>query len=412
MDKEVPVWEDHLQEYERYRQIFRGQRLPLAFVDLDKFDRNIAFVASTQHDTGKTIRLHSKSIRCVDLMKRIQERGGPVFRGLMTYTMEDASFLARHGFDDFIVSYPTVQPSDLEIFVQMTRKGLQVALVVDCEQHLDVLSRAGTAAGVNLRACMEVDLSYHPLGTPVHLGVRRSPIRSVEQAQALARACRTLPGVTLDSLMGYEAHIAGVSDDVPGQRWKNRAMRAVKKASVRELSHRRSRVVETLREAGMDIRIVNGGGSGSLVSTGQDPSVTEVTAGSAFYAPGLFWYFRDVSFVPSAFFALQIVRTPAPDMITCHGGGYVASGPPGPDKLPVPVLPQGCRYLSLEGAGEVQTPLALPKERPELRLGDPIFFQHAKSGELAERFNELFLVQDSAIVDRVKTYRGQGKAFL
>jgi D-serine deaminase-like pyridoxal phosphate-dependent protein len=407
------VWEDHLQIYERYREIFHGKRMPLAFVDLDAFDQNIAFVAATQQDTGKTIRLHSKSLRCVDLMKRIMHRGGPAFRGVMTYTVEDAAFLARQGFDDLIVSYPSVQPPDLRRLVEMTRREKQVALVVDCEEHLEALSRAGERGGVELKACMEVDLSYRPLGTPVHLGVRRSPIRSVEQALTLARASRSLPGVAITSLMGYEAHIAGVNDNVPGQRWKNRMMRAVKAVSIRELTRRRVQVVEALQSEGLDLRIVNGGGSGSLVSTGRDPSVTEVTAGSAFYAPGLFWHFQDVSFRPSAFFALQIVRQPAPDIITCHGGGYVASGPPGPERLPVPVLPQGCRYLSLEGAGEVQTPLKLSGgQRPSLHLGDPVFFQHAKSGELAEHFNEFYLVRGNTIEDKVKTYRGQGCSFL
>ncbi len=157
---------------------------------------------------------------------------------------------------------------------------------------------------------------------------------------------------------------------------------------------------------------MNGGESGSLLSTGGDPSVTEVTAGSAFYAPGLFQHFKEVTFVPSAFFALQIVRRPAQGIVPWHGGGYVASGPVGEDKLPGPFRPHGCSCLPFEGAGEVQTPLKLPVECPALNFGDPIFFQHAKAGEIAERFNSFSLVGENRIVDRVQTYRGEGKAFL
>ena len=183
----------------------------------------------------------------------------------------------------------------------------------------------------------------------------------------------------IDSIMGYEAHIAGLNDDLPDARVKSRILRILKKASVRELTERRGSVVERLRREGLELRAVNGGGSGSLLSTGRDPSVTEVTAGSAFYAPGLFQHFKEVSFVPSAFFALQIVRRPAKGIVTCHGGGYVASGPVGEDKLPVPFLPHGCSFLPFEGAGEVQTPLKLPTECPALCLGDPIFFQTCES---------------------------------
>jgi len=406
------VWEDHLEAYERYKRILKGERFPLAFVDLDRFDRNVAYVGSTQEHTGKTIRIHSKSLRCPALMKRILEKGGDLFQGIMTYTMEETAFLADQGLDDFIVSYPTVQPSDLELFTGLTRAGKEVALIVDCVDHMQALSEAGKKAGVVLHACMELDLAFRPMRTTLHLGVRRSPVRSMEEAVALARETREYGGVAIRSVMGYEAHIASLNDSLPGVRVKNKLVRLIKRASIREFTQRRGEIVRRLKEEGLDIRIVNGGGSGSLKSTGGDPSVTEVTAGSAFYSPGLFWHFKEVSFEPSAFFALQIVRRPAPGIITCHGGGYVASGPAGDDKLPVPVLPQGCAYLPLEGAGEVQTPLKLPAEHPPLQLGDPIFFQHAKAGELAERFNEFTLIQGDQVVDRVKTYRGEGRSFL
>ena len=70
------------------------------------------------------------------------------------------------------------------------------------------------------------------------------------------------------------------------------------------------------------------------------------------------------------------------------------------------------RLLPLEGAGEVQTPLTLPPDGPELKIGDPVIFQHAKAGELAERFNALLLIRGDRIVARAPTYRGEGAAFL
>lgn len=406
------MWENHREEYDRYRGIFLGARFPLAFVDLERFDRNVRFVASTQARSGKRVRVHSKSVRCVDLLRRILTVGGHAFRGVMTFTVEEAAFLARRGFDDFIVSYPTVQPSDIRQLVRMTRQGRRVCLMVDCEEHLRALSEAGKQSGVELKACMEVDLSYRPLHTPLHLGVRRSPVRTVDDALALAHVSKRCAGVAITAVMGYEAHIAGPNDARPGERLKNGLVRVLKRASITEFTPRRVGIVDRLRAEGLDIGIVNGGGSGSLVSTARDPSVTEVTAGSAFYAPALFWHYREVSFEPSAFFALQVVRRPAPGIITCHGGGYVASGAAGPDRLPVPVLPQGLRYLPLEGAGEVQTPLELPRGCRSFRLGDPVFFQHAKAGELCERFNAFHLVEGDRLVGKARTYRGDGKAFL
>lgn len=399
-------------DYERYREIFKNERMPLAFVDLEKFDANIEYVASTQRGTGKTIRVGTKSIRCAELTRRVFKKGGKAYKGILGFTVEEAAFLAGKGFDDIIVAYPSVQRSDIDLLVKLAKAGKTVSLMIDSEDHLRVLSAAGQKARVTLPACMEVDMAYRPLKTKVHLGLRRSPIRTVGEALGLARASKKYRWVEIDSIMGYEGHIAGINDDVPGQWLKNTLLYLTKRASVRELTKRRDSIVEALRADGLNMRVVNGGGSGSLNYSGRDPDLTEVTAGSAFYCSGLFHHFKDIRFTPSAFFAIQVVRVPAPGMVTCLGGGYTASGPASPDKLPLPALPVGMGLLPLEGAGEVQTPLLLPPGAPELRVGDPVFFQHAKAGELCERFNELYLVEGGRVVKKVKTYRGEGKAFL
>ena len=106
-----------------------------------------------------------------------------------------------------------------------------------------------------------------------------------------------------------------------------------------------------------DLEIVNGGGTGSLESTVREGVVTEVAAGSGLYAPALFDGYDAFRARPAAFFGLDVTRRPAPGVVTVSGGGWVASGPAGRDRLPVPALPEGLRLLGAEGAGEVQTPL-------------------------------------------------------
>lgn len=403
---------DWTKEYERYKQMFKGQRFPLAFVDLDKFDRNIAYVASTQKETGKTIRVASKSLRCLDLIQRVFEQGKGAFQGILAFTMEEAGFLIDQGMDDIMVAYPSIQPRDVDIFIEKTLKGARLSLVVDCLEHLRALSKAGEKAGVTLNLCLDIDMSYRPLGRQFHIGVRRSPLHSPDQALDLARASRNMAGICIQGIMGYEAQIASVNDNYPAQWIKNRLLRCVKHQSIKELTQRRGKIIDQLRAEGLSLSVVNGGGSGSLVSTGRDDGVTEVTAGSAFFAPGLFHYFHEVWFEPAAFFGLQVVRIPGKGMVTCQGGGYVGSGPANANRLPWPVMPPGLEYLPLEGAGEVQTPLKLPEACPTLLIGDPIFFQHAKAGELCERFNQIHLIRGNRIMATPPTYRGQGHAFL
>jgi len=399
--------------YASLRETFKGHRLPLAFVDLESFDSNVDYAAGLARGRGKTLRIGTKSIRCLALMERVLDRSPSIFHGFLTFTAEETAFLAGRGHDDFILAYPTVQPTDLEILAALAKQGNQVAVMVDCAEHLKVLNATGAKHDVVLCACLEIDMAYRPLGNDaLHLGLRRSPVRTPEQALDLVARAKEFPWVRIDAVMGYEGHIAGTLDDLPGQYLRNWLLRVLKRASVRELAGRRAEVIRSLRAAGLPLRLVNGGGSGSLPSTLCDESVSESTIGSGLYASALFHHFKDVKYHPAAFFALQVVRIPKGGMVACAGGGYIASGEVRKSKLPLPVMPVGLKYLDLEGAGEVQTPLRVPPDTPPLNVGDPIFFQHAKAGELCERFNELVLIEGGRIVDTVKTYRGEGFAFL
>lgn len=139
--------------------------------------------------------------------------------------------------------------------------------------------------------------------------------------------------------------------------------------------------------------------------------VTEVAAGSGFYGPELFQHYRGFRPAPALHLLFDVVRRPAPDTVTVLGGGWIASGPPGKDRLPVPVWPEGLRYSASEGPGEVQTPLT-GRAAAGLKVGDPVFFRHAKAGEPLERLNSVLVYSNGEIIDEWPTYRGEGKAFL
>jgi D-serine deaminase-like pyridoxal phosphate-dependent protein len=321
----------------------------------------------------------------------------------MAYAAGEHAWLAVHGFDDVLVAYPTVQASDLDHAVQATRAGTTMALMVDCPEHVDALSRAARAGGVRLPAVVDVDVSYRPTSR-VHLGVRRSPVRDPAVVVALAERIAARAELRFDGIMAYEAQIAGLQDLGLGRR-------VMKRLSTPRVVAARAAIVDALVERGLRSRIVNGGGTGSSDANASERALTEITVGSGFLASRLFDHYDGLTLRPAAFFAVQVARRPAPGFVTCHGGGWVASGPAGRDRLPAPWYPDGLTLLDLEGAGEVQTPLRVPPG-VDLAVGDPVFFRHAKAGELAEHVNEYVLVRGDAIVDRVPTYRGLGASFL
>jgi len=399
----------HLQSHERYERVFADVEAPFAFVDLEAMWANAD--SMLERSQGKNVRVASKSVRCRALMEAILGRDER-FRGLMTYTLPETLWLAEQGFEDLLLAYPTADLGALEELALRSAANPDGApiVMVDCLSHLEMIESVLGKGAPPLRVCIDVDASWWWLGGRVKIGPKRSPIHSVEQAVALAREIEKRPQIELDALMAYEGQISGVGDLPPGQRLRGAAIRFMQKRSAAEIAERRGEIVAALSEF-VELEIVNGGGTGSLEFTAGEEAVTEVTAGSGFYAPVLFDHYSRFSLTPAAAFALPVTRKPSDWVATALGGGYLASGPGNPARLPAPWLPEGLRFDEEEGAGEVQTPL-LGEAAGSLDVGDRVYLRHAKAGELCEHFDTLYLVEGDAIVDEVPTYRGEGKNFL
>ncbi len=352
---------------------------------------------------GTPIRVASKSVRVRGVLDAVLALPG--FHGILAYTLPEALWLAETH-DDIVVGYPTANRAAIARLAADERLASRVTLMVDSLAQLDLID-AVVAPGkrASIRLCLELDASYlNPLLG--HIGVRRSPVHEPADAAVLAAEIVKRPGFTLVGMMAYEAQIAGVGNKGAGKL----AVRAMQKASAAELRERRGAAVAAVR-AIAELEFVNGGGTGSLESTHADPAVTEIAAGSGLFGPLLFDGYEHFRPAPAASFVLSVVRRPTPDIATVLGGGWIASGPPGQDRLPRPAWPEGLRMLPREEAGEVQTPLRGDAAR-ELAVGDRVFFRHVKAGELAEHLDEFALVQDGRILASIPTYRGEGKVFL
>ncbi|MGE5827628.1 MAG: amino acid deaminase/aldolase [Micromonosporaceae bacterium] len=376
---------------------------PFAVVELTAFEKNARSLSELA--SGKPIRVASKSVRSRDLLRDVLARPG--WRGVMAYSLPEAVWLRRGTVsDDILVGYPTANRAALAELAGSEQLATAITLMVDSPDQLDLVDSVVAATRrPRLRVCLELDASWRPLGRHTHVGVRRSPLHSATAVGALAAQVARRPGFQLVGLMAYEAHIAGLGDAPRGRPIYGAAVRWMQRWSLPELLARRGAAVRAAGEHA-ELAFVNGGGTGSLAATAADPSVTELTAGSGLYGPALFDAYRAWRPVPAAYFATSVVRRPGPGIVTVHGGGWIASGPAHPSRLPQPELPPGLRLLSSEGAGEVQTPVAGPAA-DRLRIGDRVWFRHAKAGELCEHIDTLNLVREDRVVASVPTYRGE-----
>ncbi|MCX5436166.1 MULTISPECIES: amino acid deaminase/aldolase [unclassified Streptomyces] len=391
----------------RYDRATAHLDAPLAIVDLDAFDANADDLV--RRAGGKPIRVASKSVRCRALLERVLARDG--FAGIMSFTLAESLWLARSGFEDVLLAYPSADRAAFAELAHDPKLAAAVTVMVDDPAQLRLMDDARDGGREEIRVCLELDTSWQVLGGRVRVGARRSPLRSPAQVADMARSVARRPGFRLVGLMAYEGHVAGVGDAVAGRPVRSRAIRLMQAAARKELAVRRAEVVRAVRTVAPDLEFVNGGGTGSVQHTAAERAVTEIAAGSGLYVPRLFDNYTSFTGRPAALFAQPVVRRPGVGVVTVLGGGYPASGAPGADRLPVPYLPEGLRYDPQEGPGEVQTPL-LGSPADDLLIGDKVWFRHAKAGELCERFDVLRLVEGDTVTATVPTYRGEGYTFL
>lgn len=377
---------------------------PVFVVDLDAFDANAADLV--RRAGGKPIRVASKSLRVPALVERALATPG--FAGVLTYSLREALWLQRErGLSDLVMGYPTVDRGALAELVTSPSAAAAITLMVDDVAQLDVVDSVRSSKAVPVRIAIDVDAGLR-LGSQ-HVGPKRSPLHDAGTVIALAEEIDRRPGFTLVGVMTYEGQVAGVPDDVPRQLAKSLIVRRLKAASIDQLAERRAAIDSALARL-VKLEFWNAGGSGSIESSAADPVVTEVAAGSGLLVPGLFDHYLSFRPRPAAFFAVPVVRKPTPEMATVAGGGFIASGPAGKDRVPIPWLPLGLQLTGLEGAGEVQTPLT-GRAAARLAIGDLVWFRHAKSGELFEHTRQVHLLSGAAFVDTVPSYRGTENAF-
>ncbi|MEU1970077.1 amino acid deaminase/aldolase [Microbacterium sp. NPDC019599] len=399
---EAPLWAEPARYWQAMTAAVADVSGPVAAVSVPALRYNALDMAVRAG--GVPIRVASKSVRVRELIDATLALPG--YAGILAFTLPEALWLAETH-DDVVVGYPSADRTALRLLAKDDVAASRVTLMVDDIAQLDLVddlfppSRRAT-----IRVAIDADASWRAPGLG-HIGVHRSPVHEPAEVANLARLIVDRPGFRLVGLMMYEAQIAGQGDATG---FGDAVIRWMQRRSGAELLERRTAIVEAVSRLA-PLEFVNGGGTGSLELTASDRSVTELTAGSGLLAGHLFDGYRAFDPAPAAAFALEVVRKPARDIATVLGGGWIASGPPLASRQPSPVWPQGLSTMPREGSGEVQTPLRGEAARG-LRIGDRVWFRHAKSGELSERVEKFRLVDGDRLVGETPTYRGEGKTFL
>jgi D-serine deaminase-like pyridoxal phosphate-dependent protein len=243
--------------YNAYKKAIGKKRreitTPALILDLDVAKRNIKFMADCISKMPAELKPHIKVQKCTELAK-MQVEAGAI--GVCTATVWEAIVMSRAGIEDVYIANQIGGPAKIKALAEEA-KHARLSLAVDNKQNADDLSSAAAAAGSELGVLIEVDV-----------GMGRGGVRSVAEAEGLAKHLARLPNLRFLGIQGYEGHCMLEPDH---------ELRVKKTKEAIDLL---GEVIDRLAKAGFECKIVSGGGTGTYNITAADPRMTELQAGS------------------------------------------------------------------------------------------------------------------------------------
>jgi D-serine deaminase-like pyridoxal phosphate-dependent protein len=215
---------------------------PVATVDLDAVERNVARLQGYCDERGFAFRPHIKTHK-LPALAHVQVGAGAV--GITCQKLGEAEVMAAAGLDDILLTFPLVGRPKAERAARLAGE-VRLAVAADGERVARGLSEAAASEGTEIRFLVECDT-----------GFRRTGVQSPEAAADLAELVAGLPGLRFGGLMTYPT----VPESGP---W----LRAAR---------------EEVERRGLAVECVSGGGTETALRTHEIGEVTEIRAGTYVY---------------------------------------------------------------------------------------------------------------------------------
>ena len=198
---------------------------PFAWLDLNALDTNIQFI--NNHLQDKKVRIATKSIRSIEVLKYISERLSSM-SGYMTFTASETCYLLENGFDHLLIGYPVLEEQSVLTLFDYIKKGFDICFMVDDLDQAKWLNGYAERLNVQIEVCIDINLSVE---TPfIYFGTRRSSIKNIGDLKVLIDSLTSLKHLHITGVMGYEAQLAGVGD-MQIQKWKRPVINYLQKSS-------------------------------------------------------------------------------------------------------------------------------------------------------------------------------------
>jgi D-serine deaminase-like pyridoxal phosphate-dependent protein len=350
---------------------------PAAVLDLDAFERNLTKMAGRAKAAGLALRPHAKSHKCSAVALRQIEAGAV---GICCAKLAEAEAMAEAGVEAILVTSPIAGVFQAGRAARLAQVVADFRIVVD---HIDGVQELGVAALGPIQVLIDVDP-----------GMGRTGVASAEQAVEVARAIAAQPNLKLIGVQCYGGH------------WQHMEGANARAAAVADGMAYLQTVIAALRQAGVEIAVVTGGGTGTFEADAAQGVLTEIQPGSFAFMDR---EYRDAlkddpdgAFEQALTIAATVITANQPKWVTVDAGlkAFATDGP-----LPLPATPKftGCAYRFF---GDEHGMLIRPKDEPVAR-GERVDFVPPHVDPTLDRYDVLHMVRGDILVE-IAPIEGRG----
>src|SRR5579859_2372405 len=226
-------------------KIAREYGTPVAVIDMDRVERNIARVQKACDAAGVANRPHIKTHKS-PMLAKMQIAAGA--RGITCQKIGEAEVMAEAGIDDILISYNLLGEEKMARLGALQAKA-KMTVAADNSMVIAGLPQAAAVSGRPLSGVVECDT-----------GRKRAGVETPAEAVALARQIAESKGLAFAGFMLYPTE-TGWGD---AQKFYDEALAGV-------------------RELGLDATMVSTGGSPNLKNLGKLKGATEHLPGTYIY---------------------------------------------------------------------------------------------------------------------------------
>jgi 3-hydroxy-D-aspartate aldolase len=231
---------------------------PALLLDEDALTRNIARMAGFLGARGKGFRPHAKTHKCPEVAAR-QLAAGAV--GVCAAKVSEAIVLARAGIGPILITSPVTTRQKADLVTALVAGGAKVQLVVDSLMGASVLDESAKARGVSVEVLIDLDPRLGRTGVREQADV----VKLADWLRSNRRAGGALEFVGVQHYAGQVMHIAG------HEARREKSLICWKSAVA---------ICTALRDAGHELRIITGCGTGTYDIDCDVAEVTDLQVGS------------------------------------------------------------------------------------------------------------------------------------